>query len=113
MVTDFFELNGWDTYYLGANTPTDSVVQAVVDYNADLVALSATLTPHVQRTAEIIAALKSLPHPPKVIVGGYPFNISPNLWRTVNADATALDAQDAVRIGELLMVQRAEVSVTV
>ena len=113
MVTDFFELNGWDTYYLGANTPTDSVVQAVVDYNADLVAISATLTPHVQRSAEIIAALKSLQRPPKVIVGGYPFNISPNLWRTVGADATALDAQDAVRIGELLVTQRAEASIIV
>ena len=26
MVADFFEMEGWDTYYLGANTPADAVV---------------------------------------------------------------------------------------
>jgi methanogenic corrinoid protein MtbC1 len=25
MVADFMEMEGWDTYYLGANTPTESV----------------------------------------------------------------------------------------
>lgn len=31
MVADFFEMEGWDTYYLGANTPTRSILQTIVD----------------------------------------------------------------------------------
>jgi methanogenic corrinoid protein MtbC1 len=38
-----------------------------------------------------------------VLVGGYPFNISSNLWRKVGADATASDALEAVKIGEQLL----------
>ncbi len=103
MVADFFELHGWDTYYLGANTPTESVVQSVVDNQADLVAISATLTPHIQQVAELIAAIRAASPQSRVLVGGYPFNISPNLWRKVGADATASDALAAVTIGEQLL----------
>ena len=28
MLTDYFELDGWDTYYLGANMPDDSIISA-------------------------------------------------------------------------------------
>jgi signal transduction histidine kinase len=36
MVADFFELDGWDTYFLGANTPTDSILRAVEERRADI-----------------------------------------------------------------------------
>ena len=103
MVADFFELNGWDTYYLGANTPTESVVQAAAEHHADVVAISATLTPHVQKVAELVDAIHTMRNPPKVMVGGYPFNISTNLWRMVGADASASDATGAVVAGERLV----------
>ena len=103
MVADFFELEGWDTYYLGANTPTDSVVQAVAEHGADLVAISATLTPHVQKVAALVEAIRTMKSRPKVMVGGYPFNISENLWRMVGADATAGDAMTAVQTGDRLV----------
>jgi methanogenic corrinoid protein MtbC1 len=103
MVADFFELNGWDTYYLGANTPTESVVQAVAENGADLVAISATLTPHVQKVANLVEAIRTMKHPPRVMVGGYPFNLSKNLWRIVGADGTAGDARQAVQTGERLI----------
>ncbi len=103
MVADFFELNGWDTYYLGANTPTESVVQAVAENGADLVAISATLTPHVQKVANLVEAIRTMKRPPRVMVGGYPFNISKNLWRIVGADGTAGDARQAVQTGERLV----------
>jgi hypothetical protein len=47
MVTDFFEMDGWDTYYIGANTPIESIGSAVRDQHADVVALSSTMSFHL------------------------------------------------------------------
>ncbi|HEY5309978.1 MAG TPA: cobalamin B12-binding domain-containing protein, partial [Casimicrobiaceae bacterium] len=41
MVADFFEMEGWDSYYTGANTPTGGVVQAIVERRPDVLAISA------------------------------------------------------------------------
>jgi len=43
MVTDFFEIDGWNTDYIGANTPAQSLIQAARDRNADVVAISSTM----------------------------------------------------------------------
>ena len=37
MVADFFEMDGWKTYYLGANTPTESVIQTIKSKKANLI----------------------------------------------------------------------------
>lgn len=42
MVTDFFEMDGWNTYYLGASTPAQAVVDTVVQQQAQVLAISAT-----------------------------------------------------------------------
>ena len=44
MVADFFEMEGWDTFYFGANTPTPSIIEAVQEHRAELLAVSATMT---------------------------------------------------------------------
>lgn len=105
MVADFFEMAGWDTYYLGANTPARSIVRAVEERGASVLAISATITAHVGAVADLIAAVRAdladRPQgnqPLRILVGGYPFNLVPDLWRTVGADAFAASAADAVAI---------------
>ncbi|GAA4259228.1 cobalamin B12-binding domain protein [Azospirillum formosense] len=103
MVADFFEMAGWDSHYLGANTPADSVARLVRERGAHVLAVSATITAHVGRVAALIAAVRAEPgEPPHVLVGGYPFNLVPDLWRTVGADAFAPSAEEAVVIAERL-----------
>jgi methanogenic corrinoid protein MtbC1 len=98
MVADFFEMEGWDTYYLGANTPTPSIVQALDEHQADVLAVSATITFHVGQVRELVDHVRSsdVGHRVRILVGGYPFNVSPTLWQTVAADGYARDAQEAV-----------------
>ncbi|WP_051140488.1 cobalamin B12-binding domain-containing protein [Azospirillum brasilense] len=104
MVADFFEMAGWDSHYLGANTPADSVVRSVRERGARVLAVSATITAHVGRVAALIAAVRAEPgEPPHVLVGGYPFNLVPDLWKTVGADAFAPGAEEAVAIAERLI----------
>lgn len=96
MVADFFEMGGWDSTFLGANTPPESVIRMTQERRADLLALSATMTFHVGRVRDLIAALRAASSTTRVLVGGYPFNISPGLWRKVGADGYAPDAAGAV-----------------
>jgi methanogenic corrinoid protein MtbC1 len=98
MVADFFEMDGWDTYFLGANTPMEGILRAVSERNADVLAISATMTSHIDKVTDLIAEVRrsGLGERTKVLVGGYPFNISPNLWKSVGADAYASDAQQAL-----------------
>ncbi len=104
MVADFFEMGGWDTYFLGANTPTDAILRTVEERQADLLAISATMTFHVEKAAALIAETRraGLGARVRIMVGGYPFNIAPNLWRAVGADGYARDAQQAVIEAERL-----------
>lgn len=105
IVTDLLELSGWSTRYLGANVPERSIVDAVAEWNADVIALSTTLTPHVAETERIITALRNDPRTveTKVLVGGAPFMLEPELRESVGADAWAADAREAVRAAESLV----------
>ncbi|MDZ7370540.1 MAG: cobalamin-dependent protein [candidate division KSB1 bacterium] len=101
MVADFMEMEGWDTYFMGANTPIESILKTIGDQRADLLAVSATMTFHVSRVTDLIRQLREsrLSDVP-VLVGGYPFNLSPELWRKVGADGWAPDAESAVTVAE-------------
>ncbi|MVO99844.1 cobalamin B12-binding domain-containing protein [Paenibacillus lutrae] len=102
MVSDLFELNGWDTYYLGANVPSRSLIRTLVEKKANIVAISATMTFHVHLVEELIAEIRSSEAGDNVhiLVGGLPFNIDRELWRKVGADGYANDAQEAIRLAE-------------
>jgi MerR family transcriptional regulator, light-induced transcriptional regulator len=105
MVSDFFEMEGWDTFYLGANVPTPSIVQTLVERKANVAAISATITYHARKVGEVIAAIRAneLTRDVKILVGGYPFNVAPDLWRQVGADASADNAEAAIAIANRLV----------
>jgi methylmalonyl-CoA mutase cobalamin-binding domain/chain len=104
MVADFFEMAGWDTYYLGASTPPSDIVRALVDRNADLLAISSTMTWHVRAVRELIDATReSDAHGIRILVGGHPFNTSSELWRKFGADGYAADAKSAVALADQLL----------
>ncbi|MGA2244944.1 MAG: cobalamin-dependent protein [Verrucomicrobiota bacterium] len=104
MVSDFFEMDGWQTYYLGANMPGSAVVQALVQRQADALAISATITYHVRAVESLIAAVRRTPDcgHVKILVGGYPFKTDPDLWKIIGADGSAPDAQGAILLANRL-----------
>jgi methanogenic corrinoid protein MtbC1 len=105
MVADFFEMDGWNTYFIGANTPEKSLISAVKERKADLVALSSTMSFHLPWVDKQIRALRQDPDTRhvKIIIGGYPFNIVPGLWQKIGADAYAGSADEAVEAGNRLV----------
>ncbi len=105
MVADLFELNGWDTHYLGANMPPSGVIAALEKTSPDVLAISTTLVSHVTRVRELIERVRDSQQGPrvKILVGGRPFIIAKELWRRVGADAGGADALEALRNAQLLL----------
>jgi methanogenic corrinoid protein MtbC1 len=96
MVSDFFEMAGWDTFYLGANTPLSATLEQVAERKPHVLAISATMSFHVHAVADLIAAARAAGNPPRILVGGAPFNSVPELWEEVGADGYARDAAEAL-----------------
>ena len=100
MLCDLLELAGWETTYLGASVPIESLVDLVLKHKPDAVAISATIAPHVPRVREAIQAIRSAPieRQPVIAVGGRVFLGDPSLAERVGADLTAADAEQAVHV---------------
>ncbi|HEX2640329.1 MAG TPA: cobalamin-dependent protein [Pyrinomonadaceae bacterium] len=105
MVADFFEMEGWDTFYLGANAPAPDILKMIEDRNADLMLISATMTFHIAAVRRLIDSIRSnrATGRIKIMVGGYPFNVEPELWRDVGADAFSANALDAIGVADQLV----------
>lgn len=108
MVADFFEMANWNTYYLGANTPDASVIQTLIERRADVLAISATITYHLHGVQRLIQSVRANPLCARtvILVGGYPFNRSPALWKTIGADGSAGDAEGAIGLAEKLVMHK-------
>ncbi len=105
MVTDFFEMEGWDTYYLGANMPDDHLIKSIKENNADVLAISVTIPLHISKAKNLIQILRDdrKLDEVKVIVGGYPFKKIPDLWKKIGADGWAESADDAIETANKLI----------
>lgn len=105
MVADFFEMDGWDGIYIGANTPTRALIELVCRERPHLIALGVTMTYHLGTAGRLIEHVRSDERcaDVKIIAGGYVFQQHPELWRTLGLDGSAADAAAAVTIGNELV----------
>ncbi len=73
MVADIFEMNGWNGYFLGANTPVDQLLSFVDEVNPDLVGLSLSIYFNSQSLQNCIEAINADFPSQDIIVGGQAF----------------------------------------
>lgn len=109
MVADFFEMEGWDTYYMGANTPTTSIIEAMETHKPDVVGISASMPFHRTALQQIISTVRESDASKgvKILVGGYVLRTSPGLWQRMGADGFAEDAQQAVSLANQMVMKSA------
>jgi len=105
MVADFFEMDGWDSIYLGANMPSADIVDVVRDRKASLLTASASTLLHLRAVGELIEQVRAEGScaKTKIIVGGLPFLSAPDLWTELGADGSAPSAAAAVELGNSLV----------
>lgn len=98
MVSDAFQLAGWDVQYLGANVPTPALIRQVAEWKPDLVGLSVSFPQQLRIVKGIMAQLSERfgSARPAVVIGGLAINRFDQLAGMVGADAHSANAQAAV-----------------
>ena len=98
LVADIFEMNGWDVYYTGANTPALTVIELVQSIEARFVCVSTTLVTSLRAVSSLIAQVRAanLPSQPKILVGGQAYSQTTTLWQEVGADHLAANPHDGI-----------------
>lgn len=100
MIADVLEGRGWDVRFLGTNTPTPGVLQAIEEHRPDVVGISATMVANAPAVRELVQAIRArFPAPaPKLIVGGSLFRMLPDLATELHADGVATDVPGTVTL---------------
>jgi MerR family transcriptional regulator, light-induced transcriptional regulator len=109
MVAEFFEMAGWSSVYLGANTPHQGVLDTLVATGARTLAVSTSIGFHVSSVEDLIGMVRADPRCAnvRVLVGGHPFAALPTLWKSIGADGQAGDAKSAVEVATRLSLEAA------
>jgi len=108
MVADLFEMFGWDTHYLGANTPIRDLVTSLRELQPDAVAISVMLTSQISAAGETITAIRADEglRDVLVIVGGRALRLEPDLADRLGADAWAVDPEQAAALVDRMLDER-------
>lgn len=97
VLADFFEFAGWRSVCLGPDVPPADIAAAAMYFEADVLALSATLSTHLRTVGETIAAVRDLPgRKVAILVGGGAFDDATHLWERLGADGYAPTVEVAV-----------------
>lgn len=85
MAHDFFVLSGYQSIFVGANTPLDVILDALEFTKPDYVAISVTNYYNIIKAKEIIQAIKDKNPNTTVLAGGQAFDHK-DAFETVEAD---------------------------
>jgi methanogenic corrinoid protein MtbC1 len=99
MVSDAFEVTGWNVQFLGADVPRQDLITQVDHWRPELVGLSISLPGHIKMAREIIQKLRAElgSQCPALLIGGLAANQAEGLWRAVDADIWAANAKDTLK----------------
>lgn len=74
IVSDFFELNGWTSIYLGSNTPQNDIIKMIEEEQPDIVGISNTFYINVARLIKLSEKIRENFPQQEIIVGGQALN---------------------------------------
>ena len=95
MLSDRFEIAGWDTTFLGANTPVDDIVAAARKLGANLIVLSSSTHYHRVRLCGVVETIEAELPDTRVVAGGAAFLFDSGDWPEKNLFAETIIAQGA------------------
>lgn len=103
IVSAYFEMDGWRTICLGANTPAEDILQVSARFDADLIALGATLATQREAVGSTCALLREHRPSTPILVGGTAFALTDDGWSRLGAQAHAADPAEALAQGRRLV----------
>lgn len=103
IVADFFEHAGWRVIHLGADVPAEDLLGAIQAFEADLLALSASLPAQIPEMITSVRQVRDKAPKVRILVGGGALAAADDLWQSMGAHAWAANADDAVAQGARLV----------
>ena len=70
IVADYFELHGWRSFFLGANTPVDALRSMIAEKRPHAAVLCATMGSHLESLLETVAAIRAAFPDLAILAGG-------------------------------------------
>lgn len=98
MIDDFFSLNGFETIFIGSNTPKSQVLNAVIKKNPKYLAISVTDYYLLFEAQRMIQNIKNISDSVKIIVGGNAFKANLDLIGEIGGDIYLETYQDIVNL---------------
>lgn len=91
MVADFFTICGYNSIFVGSNTPQNDFLNAIDVINPKYIAISVSNYYNLVFAKKVISRIreKTLNKDFKIIVGGYAFQENPDLYKEIGADIQA------------------------
>ncbi len=89
MVSDYFDMLGFETFFVGSNTPKDDVYQAIDIEKPSIIAISVSNYYHLTSMKEMIETIKQTMPQTKIVAGGSVFVNRPELATSFGADGYA------------------------
>lgn len=98
MAADLLELDGWEVFYLGANTPAEDLVAMVGQVKPIFVGIGVVMPSNLVGVSKIIERIREDADiaKTKVIVGGASFYYDHVAWQRIGADGVAYSCQDVL-----------------
>lgn len=101
MTTDFLTLLGFESLFIGANTPAPQAIASVQAFAPELICISVTNFYHLSKTPPLIDSLRAI-STAKIIIGGYAVFHASHVKEQITADYYAKDFEDLKTIKEAL-----------
>jgi MerR family transcriptional regulator, light-induced transcriptional regulator len=100
MVTDFFTLLGYNSIFVGSNTPKEEFVEALKIIDLDYIALSISNHYNLVAARKAIERIRESNSRVKIIVGGNAFKNTEFCYKVLKADMYIETFEDIMRLAQ-------------
>ncbi len=102
LVMSALKVSGFSVLDLGSGLSPDELAERSVLEDIEILLVSTLMLPAALRVKDLRNALEQRGAHPRIVVGGAPFRLDPELWKEVGADAMGRDTAEAIRIVDTL-----------
>ena len=103
IVYSILRSGGFELLDFGQGLNVDELVQKTIDEKIEILLISTLMLPSALKVMEVRRKLLANGSTAKIIVGGAPFRLDSDLWKSVGADADGKNAIDIINVVESLL----------
>jgi len=102
MCADLFESRGWEVFFLGGGVPNDEILTLIGQLTPNMLLIFGTQPQGVPGVRKLVDTVREIGGNPtmNVMVSGGVFNRADGLWKEVNAEFFARNAEQAMDLAD-------------